>query len=51
MDLIANLKNLVEKCYNIQANEQFVSNINEQVKTLTNTATIHLEGEKEIPNL
>ena len=47
MDLIANLKNLVEKCYNIKADEQFVSNVNEQVKTLINTVTIHLEGEND----
>ena len=45
MDLIANLKNLVEMCYNIKANEQFVSHVNEHVKTLINTVTIHLEGE------
>ena len=47
MDLIANLKNLVEKCYNIKADEQFVSNVNEQVKRLINTVTIHLEGEND----
>ena len=48
MDLIANLKNLVGKCYNIKADEQFVSNVNEQVvKTLINTVTIHLEGEND----
>ena len=46
MDLIANLKNLVEKCYNIKADEQ-VSNVNEQVKKLVNTVTIHLEGEND----
>ena len=39
MDLIANIKNLVEKCYNIKADEQFVSNVNEQVKRLINTVT------------
>ena len=47
MDLIANLKNLVEKCYNIKADKQFVSNVNEQVKRLINTVTIHLEGEND----
>ena len=47
MDLIATLKNLVKKCYNIKADEQFVSNVNEQVKTLINTVTIHLEGEND----
>ena len=47
MDLIANLKNLVEKCYNIKADEQFVLNVNEQVKRLINTVTIHLEGEND----
>ena len=47
MDLIANLKNLIEKCYNIKADEQFVSNVNEQVKRLTNTVTIHLEDEND----
>ena len=47
MDLIANLKNLFEKCYNIKADEQFVSNVNEQVRTLINTVTIHLEGEND----
>ena len=48
MDLIANLKNLVGKCYNVKADEQFVSNVNEQVvKTLINTVTIHLEGEND----
>ena len=47
MDLIANLKNLVENCYNIKADEQFVSNVNEQVKRLINTVTIHLEGEND----
>ena len=46
-DLIANFKNLVGKCYNIKADEQFVSNVNEQVKTLINTITIHLEGEND----
>ena len=45
MDLIANPKNLVEKCFNIKADEQFVSNVNAQVKRLINTVTIHLEGE------
>ena len=45
--LIANLKNLVKTCYNIKADEQFVSNVNEQVKTLINTITIHLEGEND----
>ena len=45
MDLIANPKNLVEKCFSIKADEQFVSNINEQVKRLINTVTFHLEGE------
>ena len=33
MDLITNLKNLVEKCYNIKADEQFI--------------TIHLENEND----
>ena len=47
MDLIANLKNLVENCYNIKADEQFVSNVNEQLKTLINTVTIHLEGKND----
>ena len=47
MDLIANLKNLVEKCYNIKADEQFVSNVNEQVKRPINTVTFHLEGEND----
>ena len=47
MDLIANLQNLVEKCYNIKADEQFVSNVNEQVKALINTVTFHLEGEND----
>ena len=47
MDLIANPKNLVQKCYSIKADEQFISNVNEQVKTLINTVTIHLEGEND----
>ena len=47
MDLIANPKNLVEKCFNIKADKQFVSNVNEQVKRLINTITIHLEGEND----
>ena len=47
MDLIANPKNLVKKCFNIKADEQFVSNVNEQVKRLVNTVTIHLEGEND----
>ena len=46
MDLIANLKNLVEKCHNIKADEQ-VSNVNEQVKKLVNTVTFHLKGEND----
>ena len=36
-----------EMCYNIKADEQFVSNVNEQVKTLINTVTIHLENEND----
>ena len=32
-------------CFNIKADEEFFSNVNEQVKTLINTVTIHLEGE------
>ena len=47
MDLIASLKNLVEMYCNIKSDEQFVSNVNEQVKTLINTVTIHLEGEND----
>ena len=47
MDLIASLKNLVEMCCNIKSDEQFVSNVNEQVKTLINTVNIHLEGEND----
>ena len=47
IDLIANPKNLVEKCFNIKTDEQFVSNVNEQVKRLINTVTIHLEGEND----
>ena len=47
MDLIANLQNLVDKCYNIRADEQFISNVNEQVKALINTVTFHLEGEND----
>ena len=47
MDLIANLKNLIEKCYNIKPDEQFVSNFNQYLKTLINTVTIHLEGEND----
>ena len=47
MDLIANLKNLFKMCFNIKADEQFVSNVNEPVKTLINTVTIHLEGEND----
>ena len=47
MDLKANLKDLIEKCYNIKADEQFVSNVNEQLKTLISTVTIHLEGEND----
>ena len=47
MDLIANPKNLVQKCYSIKADEQFISNVNEQVKTLINTVTIRLEGEND----
>ena len=47
MDLIVNPKNLVEKCYTIKADEQFVSNVNEQVKTLISTVTIPLEGEND----
>ena len=34
-----------EKCYNIKADEKFISNVNEQVKTLINTVSIHLEDE------
>ena len=47
MDLIANLKHLVEKCYNIKVDEQFISNVSEQVKMLISTVTIHLEGEND----
>ena len=47
MDLLANPKNLVQKCYSIKADEQFISNVNEQVKTLINTVTIYLEGEND----
>ena len=36
-----------EMCYSIKADEQFVSNVNEQVKTLINTVTIHLENEND----
>ena len=47
VDLIANLKNLIEKSNNAKADENFVSNVNEQLKTLINTLTIHLEGEND----
>ena len=47
MDLIANLKILVEKCYNIKADEQFISNVNEQVRARINTVNIQLEGEND----
>ena len=36
---------MIEKCYNIKADEQFVSNVIEQLKTLIITVTFHLEGE------
>ena len=46
-DLIANLKNLIEKSNSAKADEKFVLNVNEQLKTLINTLTIHLEGEND----
>ena len=35
---------MVEKYHNIKADEKFVLEVNEKVKTLINTITIHLEG-------